>query len=201
GFRGAGTEGVRPMRGFLAGAMALVAWPAAAQDFSAGSEAAEWGLLGEEKARFEAQVVDILCELAGDCPAECGGGARQPGLLRSDGMLVLPLKNLQPLFSGAATDLAPYCGKAVEVDGLLVGDPDQTQVKFYQIQKIREMASEEWQGTDRFTGAWAEANPDLAAKSGEWFRHDPRVKARIEAEGWFGLGLEKDAEILKEIFP
>ncbi|PKP62941.1 MAG: hypothetical protein CVT86_06490, partial [Alphaproteobacteria bacterium HGW-Alphaproteobacteria-8] len=53
--------------------------PVVAQEgaFSAGSQAAEWGLVGEEKALFSAREVDILCEIAGDCPAECGAGARQ----------------------------------------------------------------------------------------------------------------------------
>ncbi len=38
--------------------------------------AEEWGLPDEEVVRFEAKVVDIACELTGDCPANCGGGAR-----------------------------------------------------------------------------------------------------------------------------
>ena len=50
-------------------AAALAALPAAAQDFSAGSQASSWDLLGEQPARFEAEVVDVLCQLAGDCPA------------------------------------------------------------------------------------------------------------------------------------
>jgi hypothetical protein len=190
------------MRAALAGLLALLALPAAAGDYSAGSEAAEWGLLGEEKARFEARVVDILCTLAGDCPAECGGGTRQLGLLRTaDGQLVLPLKNVQPLFTGAAIDLLPFCGKAVEVDGLLVGDEDQTKVKFFQVQRIRETGDGDWAKTNRWTKVWAEANPAPAQEKGEWFRKDPRVRARIGAEGWFGLGLERDAAILKELFP
>ena len=61
----------------------------------------EWGLPEEKVARFEAKVVDILCELTGDCPDGCGGGQRQLGLLTDDGRLVLPLKNFTP-FSGAA---------------------------------------------------------------------------------------------------
>ena len=30
--------------------------------------AEEWGLPREKTARFEAKVVDMLCELSGDCP-------------------------------------------------------------------------------------------------------------------------------------
>lgn len=90
--------------------LALIASPAMAQDFSDGSEANEWGLFGEQKARFEARVVDPLCELAGECEAECAEG-RQMALIRAaDDVMVMPLKNTQPVFSGAAADLAPYCG-------------------------------------------------------------------------------------------
>ena len=35
--------------------------------FSEGSEAREWGLIGEQTARFTGRVVDVLCELGGDC--------------------------------------------------------------------------------------------------------------------------------------
>ena len=43
-------------------------------------EAAQsWSVTGEEKARFDAKVVDVLGELTGDCPAECGAGRRQRG--------------------------------------------------------------------------------------------------------------------------
>src|SRR3546814_1679434 len=33
-----------------------------------------WGLPNEEIVRFEAKVVDVLCELSGDCPADGGAG-------------------------------------------------------------------------------------------------------------------------------
>ena len=36
----------------------------------ASQAAEEWGIDGEKKARFEAKVVDVLCELTGDCPAD-----------------------------------------------------------------------------------------------------------------------------------
>ena len=100
-----------------------LATPLAAQDFSENSEASSWNLAFETPARFEAEVVDVLCHLTGDCPEDCGGGARQLGLLRSaDGVLVFPNKNGQPLFTGAARELAPFCGQTVEVDGLMIED-------------------------------------------------------------------------------
>ncbi|MGB0508364.1 MAG: hypothetical protein ACPGGK_19425, partial [Pikeienuella sp.] len=135
-----------------AAAAVLIAGPAFAGEWSEGSQAREWGLLGEETARFEATVVDLLCEVAGDCPADCGNGTRQMGLKRAaDGALVLPMKNRQPVFSGAATDLYPYCGKNVEVDGVLVGDEEQTPVKYYLVQFIREQGAEEWVKTSKWT--------------------------------------------------
>jgi hypothetical protein len=182
--------------------LALAAAPAHAQDFSAGSEAAEWGLSGEEKARFAATVVDPLCLLGGDCPPECGAGLRPLALFRhADGRLVLPLKNAQPLFTGAAVDLARWCGQRIEVDGLLVGDPDQTPVRFFQVQLVRSEGAAEWVKADLFTVNWDARHPELATDREPWFRKDPRVLERLAAEGWFGLGPERDAEILREIFP
>ena len=94
----------------LIAALVLATSPVAAQDFSEGSEARSWNLAYEVPARFEAKVVDILCELTGDCPANCGDGKRQLGLLRAaDGVLVYPNKNSQPAFTGAALEHAPYC--------------------------------------------------------------------------------------------
>ncbi|MEL6234290.1 MAG: hypothetical protein AAFR46_07765 [Pseudomonadota bacterium] len=180
---------------------AVLATPGLAQDFAEGSNANSWGLFGEEKARFTAQVVDVICELSGDCPADCGGGDRQLALLRdADQALVLPLKNGQPVFSGAAADLLPYCNKAVEVDGLLVGDPDDTPVKFYQVQLIRETGAEEWAKANLFTRAWAEEFPDAAAEKGPWFRKDPRVSALIGERGYLGLGLEVDEAFIEDWF-
>ncbi len=172
-----------------------------AADFSANSKAKEWGLLGEEKATFEAKVVDLLCEVAGDCPANCGDGRRQLGLLRtSDNVLVLPMKNGQPAFSGASTDLLPYCGKQVDVDGVLVGDPDQTTAKFYMVQFIREAGSSDWVKANRWTKEWAKRHPETKGVKGPWFRKDPRVKAEIAAHGYLGLGAEADKEFIEYYF-
>jgi hypothetical protein len=175
--------------------------PLAAQDFSAGSAAASWNLNGEELAKFEARVVDVLCELSGDCPDDCGGGARQIGLVRTaDDVLILPQKNVQPVFSGAVADLLPYCGQTVEVDGLMVGEPEVTATKFYQVQTVRPMGAAEPVKTDRFTAAWAEAHPDADAIEGPWFRNDPSINAQIEAEGYLGLGKDADAAFIADWF-
>ena len=189
------------MRRFAPLAAALVAVPALAQDFSAGSAAASWGLNGERPAKFEAEVVDILCQLSGDCPAACGGGARVLGLLRAaDGALVLPMKNGQPVFSGLIADLAPFCGQSVEVDGLLIGEAGATPTQFYMVQSIRPAGAAEAVPSDGFTAAWARANPEAAAAGGDWFRNDPAIKARIAEAGYLGLGPEADAAFIAEWF-
>ena len=97
------------MRHVIAAALILAASPTlAGGEFSAGSKAKSWSLFGEEKARFEGRVVDALCVLTSDCPTDCGAGKRQMGILRStDGRFLLVNKNGQPVFTGAAVDLAP----------------------------------------------------------------------------------------------
>lgn len=146
-------------------------------------------------------MVDILCELSGDCPADCGGGARQLGLLRAaDGQLTFPNKNAQPLFTGAAVELQPFCGRDVEVDGLLLDDPDLGARNIYLVQRIRAVGEEDWTEADRWTEAWAERNPEAASRDGPWFRNDPRVNAMIEEDGYLGLGLPTDEAFLRELF-
>ena len=180
----------------------LLALPhqSSAQDFSAGSEAESWNLYAEQPARFEAKVVDILCEITGDCPTDCGAGKRQLGLLRSaDNMLIYPNKNGQPVFSGAANELRPYCGMQVEVDGLMLSDPDIGANNIYQLQKIRTVGATDWVKANQWTKDWQAANPGNTGKE-PWFRRDPRVNARIAATGYLGLGLETDAAFIKELF-
>jgi hypothetical protein len=190
---------MKPM--LAAAALVVLASPAfAAGEFAQGSEATSWGLLGEEKARFEAVVVDVLCELTGDCPADCGGGGRYLGLRRAaDEALVLANKNLQAVFTGAVEELLPYCGKTVEVDGLLVGVPEMTPAKVYQVQRLREPGGE-WHKADHWTKAWDESHPELAGVEGRWYRKDPRVMGEIEADGYLGLGLATDAEFIDYLF-
>ena len=185
----------------LVSAAPFLSGPAAAADFSEGSEAKEWGLIGEKKARFTARVVDILCELGGDCPAECGEGRRQLGLLReADGALILALKNTQPAFTGAATDLQPYCGREVEVDGVTVEAEAEGAPAYYMVQLIREAGAEDWAKTNRWTKDWAAAHPEAKGVKGPWFRKDPRVNAAIEKDGYLGLGAEADRAFIEYYF-
>lgn len=188
------------MTRFLAAAALLLAFPASAQDFSEGSEARPWSLAGERPARFEARVTDVLCEVSGDCAEDCGGGARQLGLLRAaDGALIYPMKNAQPVFTGASVDLQPWCGAAVEVDGLMIENPETRARNVYMVQRIRPAGGGEWFPAQRWTHVWAEENPD-AAGEGPWFRNDPRVQAEIARDGYLGLGREADEAFIAEWF-
>ena len=82
--------------------------------------AKSWNLLNEEEASFEATVVDMICELTGDCPADCGiAGDRQLGLVDGEGKLILVAKNLT-FFAGGSMDLQDYCGQTIEVDGFWI---------------------------------------------------------------------------------
>ncbi len=173
--------------------MALAFW--AGMTFAGAAQAAqEWGLPEEEVIRFEAQVVDILCELTGDCPDNCGGGARQLGLIDDDGVLVLPLKNMTP-FSGAASELVDFCGKRVVVDGLF---STNRGYKVFALQFVREAPEGKWQRANRFLTKWAAENGVEVGspEAKQWFRNDPMVKQLIGEDGKLGLGLEIDEKYL-----
>jgi len=148
--------------------------------------AESWGLPGEEKTRFEATVVDALCGLTGDCPAQCGGGKRQLGLLTDAGEMILPLKNVVP-FAGAADELAEFCGMRVVADGLFATNRG---MRVFALQFIRRAPDGEWRRANRFQADWAAAN-GVAANSPqaqEWFRNDPLVQQVIAAGGKLGTG-------------
>ena len=151
------------------------------------AQAAEsWGLPDEEKTRFEAKVVDALCELTGDCPAQCGGGKRQLGLLTDAGELIVPLKNAVP-FAGAAGELQEFCGKRVTADGLFATNRG---VRVFALQFVRQAPDGRWRGANRWLRGWAAANgiaPD-SAQARNWFRHDPAVKRIIDRDGKLGTG-------------
>lgn len=174
------------MRTAIFGALAATVWLVAGTAQAAQS----WGLIGEEKARFEAKVVDVLCELTGNCPDNCGGGGRQLGLLKDDGTLIMPLKNVVP-FAGAAHDLLPYCGRRVVADGLFANNRGH---RVFALQFVRAAPDGKWHRADRFKEVWAEENgvaPD-SETAGKWFRHDPRVRKLIESDGKLGLGPKAD---------
>jgi len=187
------------MKRLIATALTLLAAPLAAQDFSANSNARSWNLYAETPALFDATVVDVMCDITGDCPANCGDGSRQLGLKRTaDDVLVFVTKNNQPAFTGAAVDLLPYCGQEVTVDGLMIEDEDFPVKNIYLVQRIK-AGDADWAKASQWTKVWAKENPDAKGK-GPWFRRDPRVKAEIARDGYLGLDLETDAAFIEYLF-
>ncbi|MCH8000119.1 MAG: hypothetical protein IIA34_00435 [Proteobacteria bacterium] len=173
----------------------LSAGAAALLTTGAARAAESWGLPGEEIVRFEAKVVDLLCELTGDCPAQCGAGTRQLGLLKDDGTLVLPLKN-QTFFSGAVDELIDFCAKRVVADGLMVTNRGYT---IFALQFVKAAPDGKWRRADRFPSKWAKRNglDPKDKKVQRWFENDPRVEALIARDGKLGLGLEADRKFLE----
>lgn len=184
------------MRILIAGALAaLIALPAMAQE----SRVKGWNNLnGREAVVFRAKVVDVLCELTGECADKCGNARRQMGLVREDdGKLILAAKNQQAAFQGAAADLYAHCGKTVTVDGLLVG-PVGDGAKFFQVHFIKREGSDIWAPTKRWTRLWKREFPAAAAKKGRWYRNDPRVLKVLGENGYLGLGAETDRKFIEE---
>jgi hypothetical protein len=178
--------------------LAAMTLTASAEDFSAGSNAATLGLTGEQKATFSGRVVDILCELSGDCPANCGDGKRNLGILRKvDNKLIIVSKNAQFEFNGGTDDLLPYCGQEVDVDGLMIGDDKGVPGQIYMAQFIRKSGDKEWIKAELWSQAWEKRNPD-AKGEGAWYLRDPRVKKEIERTGYFGLGAAEDQKYWAE---
>ncbi len=167
-------------RGLLLGAVLVLLTGLAGAAVAANS----WGLPQEKKVRFEARVVDILCELSGDCPARCGAGKRQLGLLQDDGTLVLAMKNAG-MFSGASADLLPFCGQRIIADGLF---STNFGVRVFALQFLKPVDGE-WNNARQFIRNWSKTRglkiTDPKAKS--WFRHDEKIKAVIAEQGPTGL--------------
>jgi hypothetical protein len=163
-----------------------------------GAQAADsWNVTGEEIARFDAKVVDILCELTGDCAEDCGAGRRQLGLLTDDKVLILADKNMAP-FAGAVDELVGFCEQKVTVDGLFTVNRG---LRVFAVQFVKPAADDgKWRRASKFLSNWAVANgvdPESKAKN-SWFRKDPRVQALIEEDGFLGLGAEADQTYLSE---
>lgn len=144
------------------------------------SAASKWGIDGEAEASFVAEVVDVLCVLTGDCPADCGGGRRQLGLKRTDGSVILSVKS-NTLFAGSVLDLAPFCGRQIEVDGLLITRPG---IVIYMLQRLRRPGDETWTDATAFARDWAARHGEDKVK--KWFRKDPEVRSVISEFGKVG---------------
>jgi hypothetical protein len=138
-----------------------------------------WGLANEKVATFRAKVVDALCGVTGDCPKDCGAGKRQLALLMADGTLRLAVKGAFD-FAGPVSDLAPYCGREIEVDGLLIEDP---RIPMMFVQQVRVNSADPWIPADGFGRQWSAAHGD----NQDWVRKDPTVRQIIAKDGVFGI--------------
>lgn len=159
--------------------------------------AKSWNLTGEEIARFDATVVDAICATTGDCPPDCGAGQRQLGLMTDEDKFILVSKNAEA-FTGAADDLIEFCGKKVTVDGLFTANQG---VRFFAVQFVKDSAEgAKWRGAKRWGVNWAERNglDPASKKKNQWFRHDPRIKALRDRDGFLGLGAEEDKKFLAD---
>ena len=161
--------------------MRVVAWAALSLASAVGvAQAAEpWGLENEKVVQLEGRVVDLACELARDCPADCGGGRRQLGVLTAEGRL-LPLAKGNVNFANAVADLLPFCGRTLGIDGLLIESPVMSLLF---VQNLRASPEAPWQPTAAFERDWKAAHGEAA----EWYREDPAVKAAIAEKGVFGI--------------
>ena len=141
----------------------------------------EWGIEGEEKLRVTATVVDLVCEVAGDCVPECGGGKRQLGLLLEDGTLVPVLKNFD-IFAGATDDLIGFCGQKIVADGLMIKND---KMNIYALQFKRLAPDGKWSRANQWGKNWSAANGGQNA--GQWFKSDAAVAKTIKDQGVFGI--------------
>ena len=165
-------------------ALGLMAGPALAAE--------GWGIDGEKKTRVEAKVVDLLCEITGQCAKNCGGGKHQLGLLLDDGRLIPAVKNFEP-FAGATNDLIKFCGKRIVADGLMINNK---KMPLFAVQFKRLAPDGKWSRANQFGKDWVKNNKTHGkGGSGKWFRKDPLIVKLIKKQGVFGIpGLKPEAE-------
>ena len=147
----------------------------------------------KRKRFFTGLVVDITCELTGNCPVDCGDGQRQLGLKTDDQGTILVSKNLT-LYTGATEELKSFCGKLVEVDGLFT---ENRGVRFFQVQKMRPPGGS-WQKATLFHNSWAAEHDTKPRKAKRWYRKDPRIQTIIERDGYLGLGSAEDEKFFNK---
>ena len=144
------------------------------------SKAAESvGAQYENLTEIEGTVVDVLCELTGSCPKNCGDGKRLLGIKTSAGDL-MPVAKGAPIFANATLSVLPFCGKTIYADGLMIENP---KMRIYYVQRYRADKTSAWKDDEGFDVAWAAKN----GKSDEWYRADPIVKEAIGDKGSLGI--------------
>lgn len=161
------------MRGLV---LALVLMPLACLSARAAESV---GAQYENEIVLSGQVVDILCELTGNCPKNCGEGKRVLGLKTADNTIYLISKGT-PIFANANESVLPFCAKDIDVDGLMIKNP---KMPLLYIQKFRAKGAGEFKDADGFDAAWKAAN----GEADEWFRKDPLVVEQVSKNGPLGI--------------
>ena len=154
-------------------------------------EVQKWGITGAEVGELSGEVVDVLCEVSGNCADQCGGGTRQLGIKTKQGT-VLIAKDLN-FYSGGAEELWPFCNQQLVVNGQFT---ESLNTRFFQIQNVRK-PNGPWMKTTRFLETWATTNGASLTAANDWYRDDKRVNAILEKDGRLGLGPEADSEYFK----
>ena len=154
-----------------AAALACLALPARAAD--------GMGTPYEKPFETTGIIVDVVCELTGSCPANCGAGKRQLGVKTADGALTPIVKGVT-IFANSIDTILPYCGKSLTLDGLLIDNP---KMRVYDAQRVKENAGDKWRMTDDFDALFQKN----FGKTDEWFRKEPRVAAEIADTGALGV--------------
>lgn len=144
------------------------------------------GFNGEQSVTVTGKVADMLCLLTGDCPADCGAGTRQLGVLSGTGTLYLLAKTETP-FAGAVADFLPQCGKEVTIDGLSV---TANRATILYADRVRETEKTPWRPLIGFIVDWSARNGfgAMSAQADSWWEHDPLIRAHIARFGKTGLG-------------
>ncbi|MBZ0216196.1 MAG: hypothetical protein K8F25_06580 [Fimbriimonadaceae bacterium] len=149
--------------------------------------AESWGIANEKITRADVKVVDLLCEVTGNCVDDCGAGKRQLGLLFDDGRLVPVVKNFD-IFAGATVDLIQFCGQRITADGLLI---ENETMPLFALQFKKPLPDGDWSRANWWGGEWSKANG--GKPSNNWYTVDPLVLSTIESDGVFGIpGLEPE---------
>jgi len=157
-------------------------------------EIESWPITAAEKNQFSGKVVDVQCELTGNCADNCGNGKRQLAIKTQNKKLgtVLIAKNLNN-YTGAVDELSQFCGQQIDLNGLFT---EHRGVRFFQIQNLRPSGGE-WQKATNYLNAWVERSGKTPQQAVVWHNHDERIKAIIERDGRVGLGPQADQDYFK----
>lgn len=154
-------------------------------------EVASWPVTNAQESEITGTVVDVLCELNGNCVDDCGSGKRQLAIKTEDSRTVLVSKNLTN-YTGAVVELSPFCDQVVDLNGLFT---EHRGVRFFQVQNVRPSGGQ-WQRATGYLQAWSERTGRPLSEANNWQENDERVQEIIERDGVLGLGQEADQEYL-----